>query len=148
MGRLVGSVVLGYLVMFVLVFLTFTGLYLVMGVERSFQPGTYDASWLWIGLSIPLAIVAAIVGGWACAAVARSGQGPRALAGFVLVLGLLMAILMLRAPAESPPRTGAVGSMEAMQQARQPIWIALLNPFLGAIGVMIGGRRRALDVAV
>jgi hypothetical protein len=29
-----------------------------------------------------------------------------------------------------------------MQKARQPPWAALLNPFVGAAGVLIGGRRR------
>ena len=146
MGRLLGSVVLGYVLMFVLVFLTFTGLYLVLGVDRSFQPGTYDASWWWIGLSTPLAFGAALMGGWACAAVARSDKGPRVLAGLVLVLGLALAVPMLRVPAESPPRSDAVRSMEAVEQARQPVGIAFLNPLLGAIGVMVGGRRRTAEV--
>ena len=148
MGRLIGSVVLGYVVMFVLVFVSFTVLYLMLGTDRAFEPGTYDASWLWIGVSTVLAILSAMAGGWGSRRVARSDKGPRVLAGLVVVLGLLLAIPVLRAPAESMPRTDAVGNMEAMQKARQPAWIALLNPFLGAVGVMLGGRRKPGVTAV
>jgi hypothetical protein len=30
--------------------------------------------------------------------------------------------------------------MEAMQNAKQPAWIVLLNPLLGAAGVLVGAR--------
>ncbi|HEX9579826.1 MAG TPA: hypothetical protein VF970_01850 [Gemmatimonadales bacterium] len=140
MGRLIGSVALGYVVMFVLVFCLFTALYLILGADRSFQPGTYDASWLWIGTSTLLALLAAAAGGWACAAVARNDKGPKVLAGLVIALGLLLAVPVITADPDTTPRTSVVGNMEAMQKAQQPVWIALLNPFLGAIGVMAGAR--------
>jgi hypothetical protein len=28
---------------------------------------------------------------------------------------------------------------EAMQQAQTPVWVMLLNPVIGAIGVLVGG---------
>jgi hypothetical protein len=142
MGRLIGSVLLGYVVMAVLIFVSFSVLYVLMGADRSFQAGTYDPSALWISVSVVLGILASVAGGWVCAVVARSDKGPKALAVLVIVLGLALAVPVLRAPAESPPRTGEVSNMEAMQRARQPAWIALLNPFLGALGVLAGARRR------
>jgi hypothetical protein len=33
--------------------------------------------------------------------------------------------------------------MEAMQEAIQPVWMALLNPVIGAVGVLLGGRKKA-----
>jgi hypothetical protein len=65
-----------------------------------------------------------------------------ALAGLVLVLGIIFAIPVLTAPADEAPqaRTGDVGNTEAMQNARQPDWLVILNPLLGATGVLIGAR--------
>ena len=38
------------------------------------------------------------------------------------------------------PRTGEVGNIEAMQSARTPLVVLLLNPLIGAVGVLVGGR--------
>jgi L-lactate permease len=32
--------------------------------------------------------------------------------------------------------------MEAMMKAREPLWVAVVNPVLGAIGVFVGGSLR------
>jgi cytochrome bd-type quinol oxidase subunit 2 len=145
MGRLIAAIIVGYIVMFVFVFVTFSAAYLAMGTDGAFQPGSYEVSGLWIALSIGLGIVASIVAGVVASAMARSAKGPRALAVVVLVLGLAMAIPSLSKNAdENRPevRTGEVGNMEAMQYARQPTWMVFLNPFLGAAGVLIGGALR------
>jgi hypothetical protein len=39
-------------------------------------------------------------------------------------------------------RDVSVGNMEAMMNARQPAWIALLNHLIGAVGVMLGSRKK------
>ena len=31
---------------------------------------------------------------------------------------------------------------EAMTKAKQPKWVALVNPLIGAAGVLLGGRRQ------
>jgi hypothetical protein len=72
MLRAAGSVVVGYLVMFVVVFATFTVAYLAMGTEGAFRPGTYDVTALWLIVSLLLSFVAATVGGLVCATIARS----------------------------------------------------------------------------
>lgn len=65
------------------------------------------------------------------------------LAGFALVLGLFMAGPVMVANREpSPPRSAEVGNLEAMGQARQPTWVAALNPLLGCAGVLIGASLR------
>ena len=149
MVRSILAVVAGYATLALVIFVTFTALYLVLGADRSFEPGNYDASTLWIATSFPLGVAASVAAGFVCAGIARGGRAPQALAGIVLVLGLLFAIPVLRAAdAPSPPRTGDVPNMEAMQSARQPKWVALVNPFIGAVGVLVGAglrRRRGAD---
>jgi hypothetical protein len=89
--------------------------------------------------SFPLGVAASVAAGYLCALIARSGRAVQALAGVVLVLGLLFAIPVLRASDAAPTaRAGDVPNMEAMQQARQPRWVALVNPFIGAVGVLVG----------
>ena len=141
MGRLIGAVVLGYMVMFVFVFVSFSVAFIAIGTERGFKPDSYDVSDLWIALSIGLGLVAAILGGVAAAAVAKSAKGPRALAVVILILGLAMALPGLTASDKDQPevRTGDVENMEAMQNAKQPTWMLLLNPVIGAVGALIGG---------
>ncbi|HYH66748.1 MAG TPA: hypothetical protein VD866_18790 [Urbifossiella sp.] len=143
MGRAIVGVVLGYVVMFATLFLLFSGLYLVLGQERSFEPGSYEPSLLWTVVSFALGAVAAVVGGYVCARIARAATPPKVLAGLVLVIGLVFAVPVLRAastPAEE--RTGDVGNLDAMMKAKQPAWVALANPFLGFVGVLVGARLR------
>jgi hypothetical protein len=139
MGRIIGSVFVGYVVMIVAVFATFSVAYLAMGVDRAYQPGSYEASGLWIAVSFVLGFIAAMAGGYVCTAVAQSRKGPRALAWVVIVVGLLMAVGIMMAPKkDAAGRSGEVSAVEAMQKSVAPTWVAFLNPFLGAAGVLIG----------
>jgi cytochrome bd-type quinol oxidase subunit 2 len=144
MGRLIAAIVVGYIVMFVFIFVTFSAAYLAMGTDGAFQPGSYEVSGLWIVLSLVLGIAASIVAGIVAAALARGVRGSRALAVVVLILGLAMAIPSLSDSAGDRPevRSADVGNMEAMKYAHQPTWMALLNPFLGAVFVVVGGTLR------
>lgn len=141
MLRAVLGVVVGYIVMAVVVLATFTVAYLAMGTDRAFQPGAYDPTLLWIGCSMALGLIAAIAGGVVCRVIARSMRPCLVLAGLALGLGLVMAIPVLTSSKPDPgPRAGDVSNMDAMMKAKQPAWIALVNPFVGAIGVLIGAR--------
>jgi len=142
MGRSILGVVAGYVVMFIVVFATFTAAYLIMGTEGAFQEGTFEPSTTWIAWSFILGLLAATLGGATCAALVGAGsRAPMALAGVVLILGLLMAIpvFMAAGDAEDPKvRTGDLSNFEAMSQAEQPLFVAVANPFVGAFGVLIG----------
>jgi hypothetical protein len=143
MLRAASGIALGYMVMAFFVFATFSLAYLALGAERSFQPGTYEVSGIWTVLSILLGLGASIVGGYLCASISRSSKAPLVLAAIVLVMGILGAALMPTPEGQVPqPRTGDVGNFEAMQNASTPPWIAWLNPFLGAAGVLLGARAR------
>lgn len=146
MGRAIGAVVLGYVVMAVVVFIFFTLAWLVLGADGAFAPGTYEVSGVWIAMSIVVGLVAAILGGFVCAVIAKSATPPKVLAAIVLVLGLAMAIPELggEAPAERPAE---VSMSEATQNAGQPGWILLLNPLIGAVGVLVGSRLKGLGTS-
>ena len=147
MGRLIGSVVVGYLVMFCVLFLVFTGAYFAIGADRAFLPGSYDASMLWNVLSIVLGFAAAVIGGMVCMMIAKDARGPKWLAVLVFVIGVAFAIPVLRQSPVSEPRPAGLSMMEAMGKARQTPWTALLNPVIGVIGVLVGGRRRGSTAA-
>ncbi|UCG76971.1 MAG: hypothetical protein JSV95_06735 [Gemmatimonadota bacterium] len=141
--RAVVGVVLGYLMMIAFVFLTFSLAYRVLGADRAFQPGAYDVTGLWIGVSFLLAIAAAILGGYVCESIARTDGPAKILALVVLLLGFAFAVPVLTTDSPSLPREGAVSNTEAMQNARQPAWVAVLNPLFGAVGVLIGAGMRS-----
>ncbi|HZI17080.1 MAG TPA: hypothetical protein VEY09_00655 [Pyrinomonadaceae bacterium] len=142
MARSVLGVIAGYLAMVLLVFLTFSGAYLLMGAEGAFRPASYEVSGLWLATSFVLSLLAATAGGYVCAAVSRRDVAPVVMAGVVLVFGLMAAGQSMRAGGESPARTGDVPNLAAAQQARTPPWVALLNPLVGAAGVLAGARLR------
>lgn len=142
MLRSIGAVVGGYVVMFVIVFATFSGLYLAIGASGAFRPGTYDVSTMWIVVSIVLSTLAALAGGWVCELISGGGKAALALAILVAILGLVAAIPPLTAPPSNEVRTADVPNMEAMMKAKTPAWIALLNPFIGAVGALAGAKLR------
>jgi magnesium-transporting ATPase (P-type) len=143
MLRAAGAVILGYVVMVVIVFATLTGSYLGMGSEKVFEPGTYEVTSTWLFVMIVFSLVAAIAGGWVCAAIAKSKGAVWALMVLVLILGGLNTIPVVMA-SKAPPavRTGDVPNLEAMMNGKEPVWFALLLPFIGVAGVMIGGRSK------
>lgn len=139
--RNVAAVVVGYLTMFVLVMVLFTGLYQILGANRAFQPESYTVSATWAVISQVLGLVAAILGGVVCARIAGDHKAVTYLAALVFALGVVFAIPSLTAgDVALAERAADVGNLEAMQNAVTPVWIAILTPIVGAIGVLIGGR--------
>ena len=141
MGRKILGGIIGYVVMFVVIFTTFTLAYLAMGADTAFLPGSYDVSMTWILISTILGFVAAIAGGYVAALIGGKGAAKIA-AGIVLVLGLLLAIVTAVSPKPTDTRAADVPNMEAMQWARTPVWVAFLNPLVGVIGALVGGSLR------
>src|SRR5262245_52720174 len=90
MGRAILAVIVSYVAMFVLTFLAFTCAYVVLGADQAFKPRMFLASNRWIALSFVIQIIVAIIGGFICAAIAKGGKAPLALAILVLVIGLLL----------------------------------------------------------
>ncbi len=142
MIRAILAVVISYVVMFVLMSVVFMGVFLLMGVEWSFKPNSFEASNGWITMALTANLIVGIVGGLICALIARGGKAPLALAIVVFALGLLLAIPAIVAHQASAGlvRSGNVTQVEAMQKANEPIWVPLTFPVLGAIGVLFGGK--------
>ena len=144
MARNIIGVIVGYIVMALFIFISFTILYAILGTENSFQPGSFEVSGTWIVFSFLLGIVAALLGGLTCILISKNQKAVLALAGIVLILGLIMAIPTLSGPESSEVmiRSGDVGGMDAMQKAITPSWISFLNPIIGAVFVYLGARLR------
>ena len=142
MLRSILAVIAGYLVTAAFVFVTFSLAYLIMGADGAFRPDSFDPSTAWIIMSFILGFIGAAVGGYICAMLAKGSRAPLVLAGIVLVLGFLIAIPVLTRTDEPRVRIGELGNLEAMQSARQPAWVALLTPIVGAVGVIAGARAK------
>lgn len=142
MLRKIIGVVAGYIAMAALIFILFTTLYLILGAEGAFQPGNYQASTTWLVLSTILGLIAAVIGGLVCVMIAKDHKAAIWLAGLVLVLGIILAIPSLNVPYDemNKVREGNVDNIEAMQNAKQPPIALILNPIIGAIGVIAGSR--------
>ncbi len=144
MVRNILGVVLGYVAMFAFVFITFTILYFILGADGSFESGTYEVSLIWIIMSFILGLAAALLGGYLCIVISKNQKTALVLAGIVLVLGIIMAIPALKDSSNEVQemRNADVPNMEAMQKAKQPPIVLLLNPIIGALGVFAGSKLR------
>ncbi len=140
MMRSLGGVVLGYLTMAAFVILSFFLALRIMGAGLVFRPGVFDVSGLWIITSVVLGLIGAVLGGYVCATVARNVGASKKLAVVVIVVGVALALPSMTGDAPILPREATVASSEAMQSGRQPGWLALLNPLIGAVGVLWGAR--------
>lgn len=133
----------GYIAMFVFIFATFSITYLAMGTDRAFNPGSYQVSTLWIGVSSVLGLVGAIVGGYVASLVGKGFTAVKVVVGIVLVMGILTIAMVAITPAPTDVRTADVPNMEAMAKAQTPLWVAILNPIIGVVGSIVGGRLRS-----
>jgi len=136
------GVIIGYIVMFILQVAAFMTIYTLMGANWSFKPASYEASTQWTVMQFGVIFITALIAGLVCAAIAKGGKAPLALAAVVLVLGLALAFASpaLRTADTHEVRTGSVSNMEAMSKARHPAWVIFLGPVIGALGVVIGGK--------
>ncbi|HSR67302.1 MAG TPA: hypothetical protein VLU25_05120 [Acidobacteriota bacterium] len=147
MLRTIIAVVVGYIVMALLVFVLLTIAWMVVGPSFAFQPGTSKVTLGWIAVNLPLSFIAALAGGCTAAFIGRRSAPVKALACLVLALGLVFAVLHLAVDdpsgqeAVSEVSTAEMSAFEAASEAVQPAWYNFLIPFVGAAGVLLGGRR-------
>jgi hypothetical protein len=136
------GVIFGYVALFIVTFITLSATYMTLGAERSFQPGNYMLSPLWLFITSIFALAAAVVGGKVCRVVAGRGWAVFVMAVSALLLGLLAAIPVLFGAEGTAARTGEITMLEAIVSQKAPAWYALLSPFLSAGGVFIGGKKK------
>jgi hypothetical protein len=142
MLRKLMAVVAGYVVMAGLLMIAFTVTAATLGLDGVYKPGLYEPATSWILLSFVYGIVAAIAGGYVCRWIGRSRQLLHAFAGVVLLLGIVTAVAAYMTAEDPGPRLPGETLAEAVSKTSQPLWIALLNPLVGAAGVLVGGRLR------
>jgi hypothetical protein len=141
MFRSILGVIVGYLAMLATIFLTLTGSYYLLGMERTFKPGSYDVTLLWVLVMTLFSVLAAFIGGRVCRLISGKPRAMIPLAAFVLMLGLVSAVATILASEIPVTRAGDVSNTQAMTNAQLPRWAALLLPVLCAAGVALGGRQ-------
>jgi dipeptide/tripeptide permease len=142
MGRNILAVIVGYVTMFAIVFLALTIAFLAMGTDLAFQQGSFQVSPMWLVVMYIISLLAALAGGWVTATIAPRRNAVLALVVLVVILGILSAVPALSAAETPDVRSGDLSNMEAMMNARQPPWVALSIPIIGAVGAWLGGQRR------
>ena len=140
MLRAIAAVIVGYIALSIWVMATMTGAWFVLGGEFAFVEDTTEASTGWCVVAVVLGFIGAMFGGFITAAIARSptNRPVTVLAGLVLGIGLLLAFLSQGRAAG--PMTGELSVWEAAGESIPPAWYAFTIPFVGMIGVMLGGR--------
>ncbi|MFM9996682.1 MAG: hypothetical protein ACKVU4_12890 [Phycisphaerales bacterium] len=143
MLRSIIAVVVSYIVMAVLVIGVFMGMWFGLGPDGLLQPGSFKGNML-IAIAAPsIALLGGLFGGWLCARIAGgAGRGRKpvmALAGVVLVLGLVLAYFTLQKPYPADPRPAGMTVAQIMEVGREPTWVAIFNPIGGAVAVLLGG---------
>lgn len=130
---------LGYFTMAIALVLLFLGLYMILGVEGSYQPGSYEVSMTWAVLSVMISFGCAVLGGIVCAKYTDSKKAVLALAVLVLILGVLSVMMTAGNVPTDSTRPPDVDVMEAMTNAQSPAWANYSNPIIGILGTWLGG---------
>ena len=141
MLRSVLAVIVALILSVILQVASFMTMYGLMGADWSFKPASFQPSTRWTAMQFVIIIVTSIIAGLICAAIAKGGKAPLALAAVVLVLGLGAAVLRTSLHSDTHEvRIGNVSQADARDKARHPMWVVFLGPVIGAVGVVIGGK--------
>lgn len=149
MLRSIAAVIVCYIVMFILIFVCFAALVFGLGIDGLLKPGSFQGNML-ITIAAPsITIIVGLFGGWLCAKIAGGGNGGReagrgrnsviALAAVNLVVGAIFAVGTLQKPFPADPRPADMTLEEFMKVGREPTWVAVSNPIIGSIAVLVGG---------
>lgn len=143
MGRVIVGVIVGFVVTMLVVSAGFIAGLFGLGLDWILEPGSYNATTKWSVISIGIGLVGAIIGGLVCSLIARKGLAVKALAAVLLVMGAITAGLTLVSERPEPGPRPADETMEtSIPKLQEPDWVAIANPLVGFVGVMIGGSLR------
>lgn len=134
------GVILGYVALMVFLFMLLTVLYLALGAERVFQPGTLQITMPWIALLLLGGLCAGLLGGVVCQAVSGSARACTVFAAIVFILSILMCLPSIMRDETPQPRAGDLPTMAAMQNAQAPDWMHFLAAVCNSGGILLGGR--------
>lgn len=134
---------MSYAVLFFLWMALFFGAYALLGPERAFQPDSYEVATLWLVLTGVITFCGAIAGGYLCAVISKSNRACQVLAFVVFLVAIFLCIKAMRRDTGGLHiRAGDVTNREAVELAVIPTWMHLLNPVIGAAGVLLGARMK------
>lgn len=147
MLRLIAGVIVGWIVMVAVVMASFGITMAVLGLDGIIQPNSWWTSNTFNIIVLVGGLVAAIVGGMTCKAIARDSKATFALIAIVLIMGTGSVVINTKNP-DPPARIESV-TMEGIQKhGKEPHWFAIFKIVLAAAGLLIGsslvsGRRAA-----
>jgi nitrate reductase gamma subunit len=134
------AIIVGYVVGNLVFFGLITGCFFLLGVERVFEPDSYEVSTTWLALTLIVWLLSAAVIGYVCLSISHSWRTCQVLALIVLTLTSISCIVQLRHINPDAPniRAGEVGYFDAMKLGVPPRWLAFVNPIVGCMGVLLG----------
>jgi hypothetical protein len=140
------SYVVGNLVFFGII----TACFFLLGVERVFEPDSYEVSRAWLALTLVASLLGAAVGGYVCFSISQSWQTCQAFALIVLMLTSISCIIEFRRINPDAPniRAGEVEYFDAMKLGVPPRWFPFVNPIVTCMGVLAGARIRKRSTPV
>jgi len=143
MIRSILAIIVSYVVLFVLFMAIFTGCYFILGIERVFQPDSYEVSTLWIILTLVIALLVTMFAGYLCAAISKNWRACQVFALIVFLLALWRCFSGMKRDSEGPNvRAGDVTYLEAISHAVTPMWLHFVNPIVNGAGILLGARMK------
>jgi hypothetical protein len=142
MFKSIVAIIVSYVVVNLVFFGIITGCFLLLGVERVFQPDSYVISHTWLMLTLTGSLLGAAVGGYVCVSISQSWQTCQAFALIVLMLTSVSCIIEFRRINPDAPniRAGDVEYFDAMKLGVPPRWFPFVNPIVTCMGVLVGAR--------
>ena len=134
------AIIVSYVAGTILFFAFATGCFLLLGVERVFQPFSYEISNAWLGLTITISLLSAMLAGFLCAVISKSWRTCQLLAFVAFFVTSISCVLQVRRTNPDAPNTraGEVEYFDAMNLAVAPRWLTFINPLVSGIGVFLG----------
>lgn len=139
--RAVLGVVVAFVAMSAVVFALSLAPWLALGNDVILEPGRFDSVVAYTVYALVIAAAGGVFGGWLCGVIGRSRTAVIVLAVLSVAGGLTNHFAQHHKP-EPGPRAPGVAVMDAVAQRKEPDWFTLLVPFVGAAGVILGGRSR------
>jgi len=111
-----------------------------LGLDTVLEPGSFESTALFNAYAIALGILGAVFAGWLCATIGGSRTAVLVLAVLCFAGGLMNVVMQHRKP-DPGPRLDGLTVMEAVNLRKEPDWFTLLMPPVGAVSVLLSGRR-------
>ena len=135
------SVLASYAALVTIIMATFTGIYLITGPGWAYAaPDSWMPSMGWNVMSIIVGFLAAMLGGYIALKIDPRGKAYLILIGAIVILGISEAVVGGMGTVPEPRTIVDPSISDAMNHAVQPVWMYIINPIIGAFGVLAAKR--------